>query len=160
MIGGGTACGGASRRGRAVATSGERGAERLCVGDPLDLWRVRRIEPLRLPRLRAETRLPGPARPEGYVETDAGGRTRYRQRVLFPPRGLPGHAYWWAVSPLHAVVSGGPARDITRAAAKGMAARGNERRPRRVRRRRRRRSVERWAPVHVPPRTTATGVTP
>jgi hypothetical protein len=54
-----------------------------------------------------------------YAETEPDGRTRYRQRALFHPRGLPGHLYWWSVSPFHAVVFGGMARNITRAAAQG-----------------------------------------
>ncbi|MBL3667197.1 SDR family oxidoreductase [Streptomyces sp. M2CJ-2] len=102
---------------------GRRDAERLRVGDSLDFWRVEEIEPGRLLRLRAEMRLPGLAWLEMYAETDAGGRTRYRQRALFHPRGLPGHAYWWSVAPFHAVVFGGMARNITQAAAKGMSAR-------------------------------------
>ncbi|MFI9819558.1 SDR family oxidoreductase [Streptomyces sp. NPDC052013] len=98
---------------------GRRDAERLRVGDSLDFWRVEEIEPGRLLRLRAEMRLPGLAWLEMYAETDAEGRTRYRQRALFHPRGLLGHAYWWAVSPFHALVFQGMARNIARAAAKG-----------------------------------------
>ncbi|MBX4174133.1 SDR family oxidoreductase [Streptomyces geysiriensis] len=101
---------------------GRRDAERLRVGDSLDFWRVEEIEPGRLLRLRAEMRLPGLAWLEMYAETDSEGRTRYRQRALFHPRGLLGHAYWWAVSPFHAVVFGGMARNIAQAAAKGMSA--------------------------------------
>ncbi|WP_412180591.1 SDR family oxidoreductase [Streptomyces sp. ADMS] len=97
---------------------GRRDAERLRVGDSLDFWRVEEIEPGRLLRLRAEMRLPGLAWLEMYVETEADGRTRYRQRALFHPRGLLGHVYWWSVSPFHAVVFGGMARNITKAAAK------------------------------------------
>jgi hypothetical protein len=52
-----------------------------------------------------------------YAETDDAGRTRYRQRALFHPHGLLGHLYWWAVSPFHAIVFGGMARNIARAAA-------------------------------------------
>ncbi|ATW47196.1 SDR family oxidoreductase [Streptomyces peucetius] len=117
---------------------GRRDAERLRVGDSLDFWRVEEIEPGRLLRLRAEMRLPGLAWLEMYSETDGEGRTRYRQRALFHPRGLLGHAYWWSVSPFHAVVFGGMARNITQAAAKGMSARGTPahagraRRPRRT----------------------------
>ncbi|MGV9290821.1 SDR family oxidoreductase [Streptomyces sp. NPDC003719] len=103
---------------------GRRDAERLRVGDSLDFWRVEEIEPGRLLRLRAEMRLPGLAWLEMYAETGADGRTRYRQRALFHPRGLFGHAYWWSVSPFHAVVFGGMARNIAHAAAKGMSARG------------------------------------
>jgi uncharacterized protein YbjT (DUF2867 family) len=101
---------------------GRRDAEHLRVGDSLDFWRVEEIEPGRLLRLRAEMRLPGLAWLEMYAETDSEGRTRYRQRALFHPRGLLGHAYWWSVWPFHAVVFGGMARNITQAAAKGMSA--------------------------------------
>ncbi|MEU6662070.1 SDR family oxidoreductase [Streptomyces sp. NPDC046821] len=96
---------------------GRRDAQRLRVGDSLDFWRVEEIEPVRLLRLRAEMRLPGLAWLEMRVDTDDQGRTRYRQRALFHPRGLLGHAYWWSVSPFHAVVFGGMARNITHAAA-------------------------------------------
>src|SRR5262249_30356948 len=71
---------------------GRRDAAHLRVGDSLDFWRVEEIEPGRLLRLRAEMRLPGLAWLEMYAEDD-GGRTRYRQRALFHPHGLLGHAY-------------------------------------------------------------------
>ncbi|MFF4272274.1 SDR family oxidoreductase [Streptomyces sp. NPDC001536] len=95
---------------------GRRDAARLRAGDSLDFWRVEEIEPGRLLRLRAEMRLPGLAWLEMYAETDDDGRTRYRQRALFHPHGLLGHAYWWSVSPFHAVVFGGMARNIARTA--------------------------------------------
>ena len=95
---------------------GRRDASHLRVGDSLDFWRVEEIERGRLLRLRAEMRLPGLAWLEMYVERDDRGRTRYRQRALFHPRGLAGHAYWWSVSPFHAVVFGGMARSIARSA--------------------------------------------
>jgi len=95
---------------------GRRDATHLRVGDSLDFWRVEEIEPGRLLRLRAEMRLPGLAWLEMYAEEDDNGRTRYRQRALFHPHGLLGHAYWWSVSPFHAVVFGGMARNIARAA--------------------------------------------
>ncbi|MET8690712.1 SDR family oxidoreductase [Streptomyces sp. NPDC004732] len=95
---------------------GRRDAHRLRVGDSLDFWRVEEIEAGRLLRLRAEMRLPGLAWLEMRVEQDDSGRTRYRQRALFHPRGLAGHAYWWSVAPFHAVVFGGMARNIAEAA--------------------------------------------
>ncbi|MFJ9008231.1 SDR family oxidoreductase [Streptomyces canus] len=101
---------------------GRRDAARLRVGDSLDFWRVEAIEPGRLLRLRAEMRLPGLAWLEMGAVTDEDGRTRYRQRALFHPHGLLGQAYWWSVSPFHAIVFGGMARNIARAAA-GSAAR-------------------------------------
>ncbi|MEU0854336.1 SDR family oxidoreductase [Streptomyces griseofuscus] len=98
---------------------GRRDARRLRVGDSLDFWRVEEIERGRLLRLRAEMRLPGLAWLEMRVDDgDGDGGVRYRQRALFHPRGLLGHLYWWSVSPFHAVVFGGMARNIVRAAAR------------------------------------------
>lgn len=98
---------------------GRRDAARLRVGDSLDFWRVEEIEPGRLLRLRAEMRLPGLAWLELSVEPLGDGRSRYRQRALFHPHGLAGQAYWWSVAPFHAVVFGGMARNIARAAERG-----------------------------------------
>ncbi|CAM5348540.1 NAD(P)-dependent oxidoreductase [Streptomyces avidinii] len=98
---------------------GRRDAARLRVGDSLDFWRVEEILPGRLLRLRAEMRLPGLAWLELRADPPAagdGGGARYRQRALFHPHGLLGHMYWWSVSPFHAVVFGGMARNIARAA--------------------------------------------
>ncbi|MFI7102382.1 SDR family oxidoreductase [Streptomyces sp. NPDC050161] len=95
---------------------GRRDAGRLRVGDALDFWRVEEILPGRLLRLRAEMRLPGLAWLELAVGHDTRGRTVYCQRALFHPHGLAGHAYWWAVSPFHAAVFGGMARNIARTA--------------------------------------------
>ncbi|MCU7821228.1 SDR family oxidoreductase [Kitasatospora sp. DSM 101779] len=92
---------------------GRRDPARLRVGDSLDFWRVEEIEPGRLLRLRAEMRLPGPAWLELSVAPDGNGGALYRQRALFHPHGLAGHAYWWSVAPFHAVVFGGMARKIT-----------------------------------------------
>ncbi|MFF8600948.1 SDR family oxidoreductase [Streptomyces sp. NPDC015232] len=95
---------------------GRRDAARLRVGDALDFWRVEEIDRGRLLRLRAEMRLPGLAWLEMAVDRDERGRTSYRQRALFHPRGLAGQAYWWSVAPFHAVVFGGMARNIARTA--------------------------------------------
>ncbi|MCQ4210655.1 SDR family oxidoreductase [Streptomyces longispororuber] len=91
---------------------GRRDAAHLRAGDSLDFWRVEAIEPGRLLRLRAEMRLPGLAWLELSVEPVGAGRSRYRQRALFHPRGLAGQAYWWSVAPFHTVVFGGMARNI------------------------------------------------
>ncbi|WP_282689761.1 MULTISPECIES: SDR family oxidoreductase [unclassified Streptomyces] len=97
---------------------GRRDAARLRVGDSLDFWRVEEIDPGRLLRLRAEMRIPGLAWLEMHAERDDDGGTVYRQRALFHPRGLLGHAYWLGVSPFHSIVFGGMARNITKAAAR------------------------------------------
>ena len=72
--------------------------------------------PRLLLRLRAEMKLPGLAWLEMVVGRDHDGMTTYRQRAIFQPRGLAGHAYWRAISPFHGVVFGGMLRNITAAA--------------------------------------------
>ncbi|GAA4637345.1 SDR family oxidoreductase [Actinoallomurus vinaceus] len=94
---------------------GRRDPHRLRVGDALDFWRVEEVIPGALLRLRAEMRLPGLAWLELAVE-ERGGRTWFRQRALFHPRGFFGHLYWWAIRPFHGVVFGGMRRGVRRAA--------------------------------------------
>jgi hypothetical protein len=95
---------------------GRRDPVRLFVGDALDFWRVEEIVPGQLLRLRAEMRLPGRAWLELRVIDEGNGHSRYAQRAVFLPRGLPGRAYWTAISPWHAVVFGTMARNIALAA--------------------------------------------
>jgi hypothetical protein len=97
---------------------GRRDRQHLRVGDSLDFWRVEEIEPGRLLRLRAEMRIPGLAWLELSAERQDAHRTVFRQRALFHPQGLLGHAYWWSVWPFHAMVFGGMARNIALAADK------------------------------------------
>ncbi len=93
---------------------GRRDPHRLQVGEALDFWRVEEIVPGELLRLRAEMRLPGRAWLELRAEPAGDGHSRYVQRAVFLPRGLPGHLYWLSVAPFHAVVFGGMARNIAR----------------------------------------------
>ncbi|MFE6968433.1 SDR family oxidoreductase [Isoptericola sp. NPDC057653] len=95
---------------------GRRHPHRLEPGDALDWWRVEKVVPGRLLRLRAEMRLPGLAWLELSVEDGPGDRPVFRQRAIFSPRGLPGQLYWWGISPFHGVVFGGMQRNIARAA--------------------------------------------
>ena len=95
---------------------GRRDAQRVYVGETIDFWRVEEREPGALLRLRAEMRLPGLAWLELAVEPAGDARSTYVQRALFHPRGLLGHAYWWAVAPFHGFVFGGMARNIAAAA--------------------------------------------
>ncbi|WP_027341083.1 SDR family oxidoreductase [Hamadaea tsunoensis] len=94
---------------------GRRDPQELFVGEALDFWRVEEIEPGRLLRLRAEMLLPGRAWLEMRVADGPDG-SRYQQRAVFLPRGLSGHLYWRAISPFHAVIFGGMARNIARKA--------------------------------------------
>lgn len=95
---------------------GRRDPHRLRAGEALDWWRVEHLERPRLLRLRAEMRVPGDAWLELSAEPEPGGGTIYRQRAIFEPRGLSGHAYWKAISPFHQIVFGGMVRNITGAA--------------------------------------------
>ncbi|GAA0801924.1 SDR family oxidoreductase [Spirilliplanes yamanashiensis] len=101
---------------------GRRDPHRLLVGEALDWWRVEEIEPGRLLRLRAEMRVPGRAWLEMRAEPAGEGRSVYRQRAVFLPRGLAGHAYWKAIVPFHGVVFAGMARNIARGAEAATAA--------------------------------------
>ena len=83
---------------------GRRHPTELCVGDPIDFWRVEALEPPRLLRLRAEMLLPGTAWLEFHVTPTADGRTLVVQRARFAPRGVAGRAYWYAVTPFHRFV--------------------------------------------------------
>jgi uncharacterized protein YbjT (DUF2867 family) len=95
---------------------GRRDPFDLSVGDALDWWRVEDVENNHLLRLRAEMRLPGLAWLELRIDSDDLGRTLFRQRALFHPRGLAGHLYWAMIYPFHGLVFGGMQRNIAKAA--------------------------------------------
>lgn len=97
---------------------GRRDPERVYVGETIDFWRVEERDEGQLLRLRAEMRLPGLAWLELAVAADPArpGRSTYRQRALFHPRGLVGHLYWWSVAPFHGIVFGSMAANIAAAA--------------------------------------------
>ena len=95
---------------------GRRDPRHLRVGDALDFWRVEAITPGELLRLRAEMKLPGLAWLELSVGRNDDDGTTYRQRAVFQPRGLAGHAYWRSIAPFHGIVFGGMLRNITAAA--------------------------------------------
>jgi SAM-dependent methyltransferase len=106
---------GPGRAGGAALRRAPRDPSRLLPGDALDFWRVEAIEPGSLLRLRAEMKLPGRAWLELSVRPDRAGRAgraEYRQRAIFHPRGLIGHAYWWSLRPFHGLVFGGMLRNI------------------------------------------------
>jgi uncharacterized protein YbjT (DUF2867 family) len=95
---------------------GRRDRNHLRVGEALDWWRVEEIVPGELLRLRAEMKVPGRAWLEMCAEPAADGTSVYRQRAVFLPRGLAGHAYWASVLPFHGIVFSGMARNISRRA--------------------------------------------
>lgn len=92
-----------------------------------DGWRVERLVPGRLLRLRSTTRLPGRAWLEmGAVARDAD-RSRYLQRVVFAPHGLVGHVYWAVARLVRGMILGGTARGIATAAERGRGRAANSR---------------------------------
>ena len=90
---------------------GRRNPERLSVGDAVDFWRVEEYVPNEVVRLRAEMLMPGRAWLEFTVQ-DEGATRLLRQRAIYWPHGLAGHAYWWGVAPFHAFVFPPMARHI------------------------------------------------
>ncbi|MBN9632460.1 MAG: SDR family oxidoreductase [Actinobacteria bacterium] len=101
---------------------GRRHADRLQTGDALDWWRVEHLERGSTVRLRAEMRVPGRAWLELGVRPEGEG-SRYWQRAVFFPRGLPGRLYWLAVLPFHGIVFEGMANRIVVEAERAAAAR-------------------------------------
>ncbi|GAA6733053.1 SDR family oxidoreductase [Thermus oshimai] len=94
---------------------GRRHPQQLLPGDAVDFWRVERLEPPRLLRLRAEMRLPGRAWLEWQALEEDGG-SRLVQTAYFEPLGLTGFLYWWLLYPIHARMFSDLARAIVREA--------------------------------------------
>jgi uncharacterized protein YbjT (DUF2867 family) len=90
-------CGGVGMR------RGRRHPRELLPGDPLDFWRVERIEAPHVLRLRAEMKLPGRAWLQFEVLPDVVG-ARVEQTAFYDPHGIMGYAYWYAVRPFHRFV--------------------------------------------------------
>jgi uncharacterized protein YbjT (DUF2867 family) len=71
------------------------------LGDTVDFFRVVKIEPSRMIRLKAEMKLPG----DGWLQFEAepveGNLTSIVQSVFFAPRGLLGTVYWYLLHPIH-----------------------------------------------------------
>ncbi len=90
----------------------ETDRETLREGDALDMFRVERLEPGRLLRLRAEMRLPG----AGWLQFEArpiGDKaTRLLQVVFYAPRGILGLLYWYGLYPAHRLIFAGLLRKL------------------------------------------------
>jgi len=95
---------------------GRRSRSHVAVGDAIDFWRVEKVEPGTLLRLRAEMRVPGLAWLDLQCRPDPAGGAQYRQRAVFFPSGLSGRLYWLAVLPFHGFIFRGMANRITAAA--------------------------------------------
>ena len=82
---------------------GRRHPTDLEPGDALDFWRVERVDPPHLLRLRAEMKVPGRAWLQFETVPDGDG-TLLTQTALFEPFGLGGQLYWNSLYPFHKVM--------------------------------------------------------
>lgn len=76
----------------------------LDVGDTVDFFRVVKIKPDSLIRLKVEMKLPG----SGWLQFEArridDNLTAIVQTVFFAPKGLGGLVYWYVLHPFHKVI--------------------------------------------------------
>jgi uncharacterized protein YbjT (DUF2867 family) len=79
-------------------------------------YRVEKLEPGVMLRLRNEMKAPGPAWMQFEALAAASGKTCYVQTAFFEPHGLPGLAYWYALYPSHQLIFSGLAHAIVRRA--------------------------------------------
>jgi uncharacterized protein YbjT (DUF2867 family) len=82
---------------------GRRHPENVREGEAVDFWRVDRVVPDEMLRLRAEMRLPGQAWLEWHIVPADGGADLV-QVARFRPRGLMGRLYWFVMAPFHSVI--------------------------------------------------------
>lgn len=79
---------------------GRRDPYELLAGEVVDFWRVERVEPPHLLRLRGELKLPGKAWLQWEANAERGG-TRLTQTAGYAPHGLFGAMYWYVLYPFH-----------------------------------------------------------
>ncbi|HUO37738.1 MAG TPA: DUF2867 domain-containing protein [Mycobacterium sp.] len=87
-------------------------AEQAAGRGRLKRWRVQEAEPGAMLRLRSETRAPGRQWLEITVTPADGGGSRYTQRSIFVPSGVPGRLYWLVARPLRTAALRALARDV------------------------------------------------
>ena len=93
---------------------GRRNPDDVHVGDAVDFWRVEKVEPGRLLRLRAEMRMFGPGWLEFEAQPQPDGSTRLLQTAFYAPRGFQSHVYWYSLVPFHAFIFSGLVDQIVR----------------------------------------------
>jgi uncharacterized protein YbjT (DUF2867 family) len=86
---------------------GRRNPDQVHVGDVVDFWRVEKVEPGRLLRLRAEMKMFGPGWLEFEAQPQSDGATRLLQTAFYIPRGLMSFLYWYSLVPFHAFIFSG-----------------------------------------------------
>jgi uncharacterized protein YbjT (DUF2867 family) len=75
-------------------------------------WSVAERGPATTLRLHADVRAPGQAWLEITVTPQERGGSRYMQRAILFPRGIPGRVYWFIFRPLHAAALRALARNV------------------------------------------------
>jgi uncharacterized protein YbjT (DUF2867 family) len=95
---------------------GRRDPYDLRVGDALDFWRVEKIIPNRVLRLRSEMITPGEAWLEYEINELSQEETQLHQTAYFAPKGLAGFLYWHTLYPIHGLVFSGLIKSIQQAA--------------------------------------------
>jgi len=75
---------------------GRRHPDEVRAGESLDFWRVEKVEPNHLLRLRAEMKLPGKAWLE-FKSEPQDNKTLFTVTAYFAPHGLFGFLYWYAM---------------------------------------------------------------
>jgi uncharacterized protein YbjT (DUF2867 family) len=91
---------------------GRRHPVEIRTGDAIDFWRVERIEPDQLLRLRAEMKVPGKAWLQFETHQHTDGTTRLIQTAFFAPKGLFGFLYWYGLYPIHSLIFSGLIRKL------------------------------------------------
>jgi uncharacterized protein YbjT (DUF2867 family) len=91
---------------------GRRHPRELRVGDALDFWRVEKLVPGHMLRLRAEMKLPGKAWLQFETHPDEKGSTSLIQTAYFAPKGLLGFLYWYVLYPIHRLIFSGLVKAI------------------------------------------------
>ncbi len=84
-------------------------------GRSVERWSIAEREPGAKLRLRAELPSSGQAWMEITVTPQPGG-SRYEQRAIFFPHGIPGRLYWFLLRPMHTAALRALARDVVRSA--------------------------------------------
>lgn len=75
-------------------------------------WKIEERAAGTLLRLRSTKRAPGREWLEIAVTPQDGGGSRYTQRSIFLPRGIPGRVYWFFVRPVHTAAMRALAREV------------------------------------------------
>lgn len=74
------------------------------LGDTVDFFKVVKIEPYKMIRLKAEMKLPGNGWLQFEAEPVGENLTKLIQTVFFAPKGLLGYIYWYLLYTIHRII--------------------------------------------------------